>query len=77
MPATVENLLGLADLTERYAEPEVSNTLLVYHNDRIVLQWHDLPFDPFYVSTTIDESALKSFCDELGCGTSVSYLTAF
>lgn len=67
MPVTEENLLLLADLSENYAEPEVCSNLLVYHNDRVILSWYDLPSDPFDLANDIDEAALKRFCEVLGC----------
>ncbi|HEY0077558.1 MAG TPA: hypothetical protein VGB73_02860 [Pyrinomonadaceae bacterium] len=67
MPITEENLQGFAALSERYAEPEVCSHLRVYRNDKIILSWHDLPSDPFYVANEIDEAALRKFCSALGC----------
>jgi hypothetical protein len=67
MPITEANLQGFAALSERYAEPEVCSHLRVYRNDKIILSWHDLPSDPFYVANEIDDAALRKFCDALGC----------
>ena len=67
MPMTDANLQGLADLAEKHAEPEVGNELSVYWNDQILLSWHDLPDDPFYVSYDIDKAALKHFREALQC----------
>ena len=67
MPITEENLRGLAALSERYAEPEVCSHLRVYQGDRIILSWHDLPSDPFYVVIEIGEDVLRRFCEILGC----------
>lgn len=67
MPITQENLDGLARLCEKHAEPEVSNTLSVYWNDRIILSWHDLPVDPIYISDVMEEAVLRRACDILGC----------
>lgn len=66
-PVTEENLSRLAALSDGYAEPEVCDRVCVYRGDRIILSWHDLPFDPLYVSREIDEAALKRFCEALGC----------
>ena len=68
MPVTRENLRGLRDLTEVHAEPEVCDHLRVYEGEKIILSWHDLPFDPIYVASEIDEAALGKFCKALGCG---------
>lgn len=67
MPITEENLQGFAALSERYAEPEICNELRVYRNGKIILSWHDLPSDPFFVASEIDEAALRKFCGALGC----------
>ena len=68
IPITEENLQNFALLTERYAEPEVCSNLQVYWNDKIILSWHDLPSDPFYVSEEVNEFVLKKFCSSFGYG---------
>ncbi len=65
-PITAENLQGIASLASAHAEPEVCSHLRVYSDRTIILSWHDLPDDPFYVATEIDETALMRFCDALG-----------
>lgn len=67
MPATEANLRGLADVAENFAEPEVCDHLLVYRDKRVILHWYDLPSDPLYLSTTIDEKRLRAVCQTLGC----------
>ncbi len=75
MPLTKENLEGLANLSENYAEPEVGNGLGVYMDDELLLSWHDLPHDPIYVSPSIREESLKQFCEAVGCNFSMeSYI---
>jgi hypothetical protein len=66
MPATEEHLRGLATLSERYAEPEVGNSLRVYDGGRIMLSWDDLPDDPIYIAEEIGEAAVRRFCEMLG-----------
>jgi hypothetical protein len=66
MPATGENLWGLAALSERYAEPEVGNSLRVYYGGRVMLSWDDLPGDPIYMAKEIDEPAVRRLCEMLG-----------
>jgi hypothetical protein len=68
MPITPENLRGLGELTEVHAEPEVCDNLRVYDGEKISLSWHDLPSDPIYVASSVDEAALRKFCEALGCG---------
>lgn len=65
-PITAENLQGIAILASAHAEPDVCSHLRVYSDRTIILSWHDLPDDPFYVATEIDETALMKFCDALG-----------
>jgi hypothetical protein len=67
MPITAENLQGLASLSSVHAEPEVCSHLRVYRDEAIILSWHDLPGDPFYVASAIDEAALRKFCEALRC----------
>lgn len=66
MPITADALSGLASLSNVYAEPEVCSHLRIYYDETIILSWHDLPTDPFYVSSAISEAALRKFCDALG-----------
>ena len=66
MPITADSLHGLASLSKSFAEPEVCSHLRIYHDETIILSWHDLPTDPFYVTTTISEVALRRFCDAIG-----------
>lgn len=66
IPITEDNLENFALLTENYAEPEVCDHLRVYWSDKIILSWHDLPSDPFYVSKEVSESILKIFCSYFG-----------
>ena len=67
MPITAKNLQGLASLSTAHAELEVCSHLRVYRDETIILSWHDLPSDPFYVASTINEAALRKFCGTLGC----------
>jgi hypothetical protein len=59
MRITEENLQGLASLSTAHAEPEVCSHLRVYRDETIILSWHDLPGDAFYVASTINEAALR------------------
>ena len=67
MPATKENLARLADLSEKYAEPEFGNALAIYVDEQLILSWHDLPDDPVYVSTVVPESDISTFCRLVDC----------
>ena len=65
MPATSENLLELADISEHCAEPEVAIHFHVYKDDQVLLQWYDAFADPIYVSKEISEDRIKAFCEKL------------
>lgn len=67
MPITEENLHSFALLSERFAEPEICDHLRVYHNDRVILSWYDLPHDPLNLTNDIDETTLEKFCEILDC----------
>ena len=67
MPVTEVNLEQFAELSERYAEPEIYDALRVYKQDKVILSWYDLPFDSFEVANEIDETVLSKFCEILGC----------
>ena len=66
MAINAENLHGIASLSSEHAEPEVCSHLRVYRDKTIILSWHDLPGDPFYVTSAIDEAELRKFCNALG-----------
>ena len=66
LPATPENLRSLADLAESCAEPEVATHIHVYKDNEVLLQWYDaFSGDPVYLSSAIEEEALRTFCDQL------------
>ena len=67
MPITPESTQGLARLSETYAEPEVCDHLRVYENNRLILSWHDVPFDPVYVASEVAEPRVGGFSATLGC----------
>jgi hypothetical protein len=67
MPSTLRNLEGLADLSENCAEPEFGNALGIYLNDELFLSWHDLPYDPVYVSFVVPEDNISTFCGLVHC----------
>ncbi len=65
LPATQENLLALADISEHYAEPEVAIHFHVYKDNRVLLQWYDAFSYPMYISKEIPENKVKEFCVKL------------
>jgi hypothetical protein len=67
MPVTEENLHRFALLSENFAAPEICGHLRVYHNDKVILSWYDLPHDPLNLANDIDKTALEKFCEILDC----------
>ena len=66
LPATPENVQSLADLAENCAEPEVAIHIHVYRDNEVLHEWHDaFSGDPLYISSAIEEEALRTFCDQL------------
>ena len=66
LPATHANLTPFAEMAEQCATPEAAIHLHLYLHGRILLQWYDAFFDPFYISKERPEERVKRFCDELG-----------
>lgn len=66
VPATHENLQGLADLAEHHAEPEICDHLRVYYEGKAILAWHDIIDDPMDIDSQVDESSVNAFSKELG-----------
>lgn len=48
MPINPENLEELADLSERYAGPEIADHIHVYKEGRVLIQWYDALSDPIF-----------------------------
>jgi hypothetical protein len=67
MPITRESAQGLARLSENHAEPEVCDHLRVYEGNRLILSWHDVPFDPVYFASEVAEERVRRFSTSLGC----------
>ena len=65
LPATRDNLLAFADLAEHLASPEAAIHLHLYVNGRMLLQWYDAFWDPFYISKEIPEEKVSAFCKRL------------
>ena len=68
MPATPENLEGIAALAENHASPEVCNHLVIYKDGQVLAEWYDFPCeDQWYVARDISEESVRQFCACLGC----------
>ena len=66
IPITPANMVGLAQISERHAEPEVAAHMVVYRGSAIQLEWYDAGDDPIYLSRELDEGKVKTFCTNLG-----------
>ncbi|HEY9503575.1 MAG TPA: hypothetical protein VIR01_18195, partial [Pyrinomonadaceae bacterium] len=65
MPITGENAQGLARLSENHADPEVCDHLRVYEGNRLILSWHDVPFDPVYFGSEVAEARVRKLSASL------------
>ena len=61
-----ENLSKLEDLAACHAAPEIASHLAVSDQNRQMLEWYDVPFDPITVSLEVPEENVRNFCNELG-----------
>jgi len=66
IPATGLNLAQLAATSDRYAQPEFMEHLVVYETGRNVVEWWDAPDDPIHVASTVSEDAVRRFAAHLG-----------
>jgi hypothetical protein len=69
IPATWENLAHLAELSEHCAEPELAVHFHVYHQDKILLEWHDAFGQPMLLDGDIPEDKIAGFADTLSMRT--------
>lgn len=65
VPATEQNLARLADLSEYCAEPELAVHFHVYHQGKVLLEWHDAFGQPMLLDGDIPEAKIASFADAL------------
>ena len=66
LPATSENLSGLAVFAEKCIAFEVAVHLHVYKPGKVLLEWYDaFCKDPMYLSRDIEEENVRAFCKEL------------
>ncbi len=61
VPATPKILKELANLSVQFAEFELAWHFHVYHDGRVLLQWHDAFTIPMLVSADIPEDRVKNF----------------
>jgi hypothetical protein len=72
LPVNSEVMKGLADVCQNRHPVEITNEMIVYHNQDILVTWHDIPDNPIYVSKKIEEKRVRDFCSAAGC----SYLSS-
>lgn len=65
VPASKENLEGLAGMMDHHAEPELAVHFLVYCNGKVILEWYDAFSNPMYLSGEWAEDKVRAFCDKL------------
>lgn len=65
IPAILENITALGKLTEKCAAPELAVHFHVYHEDKVLLEWHDAFDIPMLLSGSLDENKVKEFVDAL------------
>lgn len=64
-PAIVRNLAAVA---KDFADAEICDHFLAYHDKRILLEWFDAWFNPLYLSRQISEPRVAEFCVKIGSG---------
>ena len=66
VPAKLTVLAELARIMEHHAEPELAVHFHVYHNNLVLLEWHDAFSQPLLISGTIPEEQVKVLADRIG-----------
>ena len=67
LPATPENIEGLAALFANRVPNEICDHLHGYDASGMLLQWYDSFWhDPFLVSKVVPEENVRAFCQALG-----------
>jgi hypothetical protein len=67
--ATEQNLTRLAELSEHCAEPELAVHFHVYHQGKVLLEWHDAFSQPMLLDGDILEDKVMSFASSLSMKT--------
>jgi hypothetical protein len=71
IPITATTAAELADLAERFAEPEIATHIHAYHDDQILLEWHDAFTEPLRLAKTLPEARVRKFCETVHCNFNV------
>ncbi|MBX3356756.1 MAG: hypothetical protein KF724_13765, partial [Phycisphaeraceae bacterium] len=67
LPLTAASAAELAQFAEHHATPEIGVHIHAYHDDQVLLEWHDAFGQPLRLSTALPESRVRSFCELLHC----------
>ena len=66
IPATMNTLTGLSKIMAHHAEPELAIHFHVYHNNSVLLEWHDAFLQPMLLSGAIPEEQVRALADKTG-----------
>jgi hypothetical protein len=66
VPATKGVLTKLAKIMEHHAEPELAIHFHIYHNDTVLLEWHDAFSQPMLISGAIPEKKIIILANKIG-----------
>ena len=67
VPMREEIVNELAKAAQDRSPSVVCSHLHVYRDRRLLLQGYDVGWEPLYVSVTMPESRVASFCEQIGC----------
>ena len=67
LPAERAGFAQLAHFAEQHATPEICVHLHVYRGEQVWTSWYDAFHADLYVSQQVPESAVRSFCETVGC----------
>ncbi len=67
IPITVKNLNGLADVSERHAEPEVADHMIVYRDTTVLLEWYDAGSNPIWITKDVAKERIDNFGRAIDC----------
>lgn len=66
IPISNEQMAKLVELAENSAEIEIALNLAVFYDNKVILEWIDLPEPPIYISETIERESVFRFAESVG-----------
>ena len=69
VPATPQNLSELAELSEHCAEPELAIHFHAYHQEKVLLEWHDAFAQPMLLAGDLPEDKVMGLARALSMKT--------